>query len=330
MNLRRVRSLTLIPLLALTSFCLIAAGQAPAQDSAEQITRPVISEDTCPLELIEPVARDGHRGLGFVRKPPGPGPFPAMIWIHGGLVTRPPEMLKEHALNAPNPSRFLAAGYVVVFITYRSRDHDPQSKLSLEDCLAALDHVRRLTYVDPGSIVVYGCSGGGDLALEVAAATTGVCAIASEEPASFMFAGIFNANFPKKGERYTPDDSQPIGDNPKGYYTPEYQKVTREKIARIKCPILIIQGDQEPRVIPFNNQVFIPELRAMGKRVEVISYPGEPHCFAFSGIGARQPRRPASGLKAFHDIDDFCRRHLRTKPKPLNPRLVKHAPLLTS
>src|SRR6266487_1227545 len=193
MNLRRVRSLTLVSFLVLSNFCLITAGQAPAQVSAEQITRPVISEDTCPLELIEPVARDGHRGMGFLRKPPGAGPFPAMIWIHGGMVTRPPEMLKEHALNGPNPSRFLAAGYVVAFITYRSRDHDPQSKFALEDCLAALDHVRRLTYVDPGSIVVYGCSGGGDLALEVAAATTRVCAIVPEEPASFIFAGIFNA-----------------------------------------------------------------------------------------------------------------------------------------
>lgn len=237
MNLRRVRSLTLIHFLVLSNFCLINAGQTPAHVSATQISRPVISEDACPFQQITPVARDGHRGVGFVRKPPGAGPFPAMIWIHGGLVTRLPELLKEHALNGPNPSRFLEAGYVVAFITYRSRDLDPQSRVSLEDCLAAVDHVRRLPYVDCRSIVVYGCSGGGDLALEVATATTKVCAIVSEEPASFIFAGIFNAHFPKKGERYTADDSTPIGDNPKRYYTAEYQKLTREKIARIRCPI---------------------------------------------------------------------------------------------
>ncbi len=42
----------------------------------------------------------------------------------------------------------MLAGYVVAIITYRSRDHDPQSTVSLEDCLAAVDHLRRLPCVD--------------------------------------------------------------------------------------------------------------------------------------------------------------------------------------
>jgi dipeptidyl aminopeptidase/acylaminoacyl peptidase len=163
---------------------------------SEPITRPVVSEDTSPLEPIAPVAQDGHHGLGFLRKPPGAGPFPALVWIHGGLVTRPPESLKEYALSTPNSSRFLAAGYVVAVVTYRSRDEDPQSTVSLKDTLAAIDYLRRLPYVDPKSIVISGCSGGGDLALEIAAATD-VAAIAPEEPAAVLFTGIFNREFPK-------------------------------------------------------------------------------------------------------------------------------------
>jgi dienelactone hydrolase len=122
--------------------------------------------------------------------------------------------------------------------------------VSREDSLAAFEYIRRLPFVDPKSIVIYGCSGGGDLALEVAAATTEPCAIVPEEPASFIFAGIFNAESPKRGERFVPDDSLPIGKNPRGFYTIEFQKLTRAKIARIHCPILIIQGDQDPRVFP--------------------------------------------------------------------------------
>jgi dipeptidyl aminopeptidase/acylaminoacyl peptidase len=273
--------------------------------------------------LIAPVASDGHRGQGVVRKPPGPGPFPAVVWIHGGLVTRPLGVLRNLALNQANPSRFLAAGYVVAVITYRSRDHDPQATVSRDDCLAAVAHLRRLPFVDPRSIVVYGCSGGGDLALEVAAATE-VCAIVPEEPASFIFAGIFNASFPKAGERLTPADSRPIGENPRRYYTPEYQQLTRAKIAKIQCPILILQGQRNfnNQQVNFNNQVLIPELRSAGKAVETITYPGEPHCFAFTGN-----QRPAAALKAFHDTDAFYRRHLKTQPKALAPSLVKHAPL---
>ena len=297
---------------------LAVAGLARTARSQEQITRPEISEDACPLEPIAPVARDGHRGQGMLRKPPGAGPFPAILWIHGGLVTVPAEQLRATALNMITPSRFLAAGYVVPILTYRSRDHDPQSTVSLEDCVAAVHHVRGLGFVDPKSIIVYGCSGGGDLALEVAAATE-VCAIVPEEPATVLLTGIFNMKFPKKGERFTPADAGPILEDPKRYYTAEYQKITQAKIARIRCPILIVQGDQHP-INRFNAEVLIPGLRAAGKTLEVITYPGEPHCFGFHG---RRVAGAKAALKMFQDADAFCQRYLATKPKAIDASLVK-------
>ena len=291
---------------------LSAAGLAPGQD---RVTSPVVSEDACPLERIQPVGRDGHRGLAFLRKPPGAGPFPAIVIVHGGLTMQPEERIKGYAA-AATASRFLAAGYVVAPITYRSRDDDPQSKVSLRDCLAAVDHVRRRAYVDSRSLVVYGCSGGGDLALEIAAAAE-ICAAVPEEPASMLLTGVFNAAFPKKGERFTPADASPISENPKRYYTAEYHEITRAKLNKIRCPILLIQGDQHP-VNRFNAEVLIPELRAAGKALEVITYPGQRHCFCFGAA-----RGSAAALKAFHDIDKFCGRHVSTKPRPIDSSLVK-------
>jgi dipeptidyl aminopeptidase/acylaminoacyl peptidase len=245
-----------------------------------------------------------------------------------GLLAFPQSALINISRNSANPSRFLAAGYVVALPTYRSRDEDPQSGVSLEDCLAAVSYIKRQSYVDPRSILVYGCSGGGDLALEVAAATD-VCAIMPEEPASMLMAGVFNTNSPKKGERYTPLDTIPITENPKQFYTPEYQHIFRTKIARIKCPILIIQGDDEARgssVNKFNAEVLIPELRAQGKTVEVLTYPGEPHCFCFEGSGRGTPH-PAVALKAYQDAERFVRRLLATKPKQLDSALVTYVSL---
>jgi dipeptidyl aminopeptidase/acylaminoacyl peptidase len=288
----------------------------------EPITRPVVSENTSPLELIAPVAKDSHRGTGVLRKPPGAGPFPALVWIHGGLATRPEAELRDYARSS-NPSRFLAAGYVVAVITYRSRDEDPQSSVSLEDSLAAVDHVRRLPYVDPRSVVIFGCSGGGDLALEIAAATD-IAAIAPEEPATMLFTGLFNRELPKKGARYEPGDGAGLADDPRAY-TPKYQERTREKIGRIRSPILIVQGDPASRLNQFNATVFIPELRSAGKSVEVRTYPGEPHCFAFYGSLPRTPR-PAAALKVFQDVDAFFRRYLHTKPKPIDAKLVHQEP----
>src|SRR5262249_557161 len=146
------------------------------------------------------------------------GPFPAVVLIHGGLTTLPSERLHEYALTSALPSRFLAAGYVVATITYRSRDIDLQSRVSLDDSLAAVEHLQPLPFVHVASVGVYGCSGGGDLALAVAAEKP-VAAIVAEEPATILFTGVFNNSSPKAGERYTPQDSAPIFENPKRYYT---------------------------------------------------------------------------------------------------------------
>jgi dipeptidyl aminopeptidase/acylaminoacyl peptidase len=305
---------------------LVATPQAIVQSPAtESITRPVISEGTSPVEEIAPIAKDGHRGSGLLRRPPGAGPFPALLWIHGGLATRPPAEVRDNALSA-NPSRFLAAGYVVAVITYRSRDEDPQSTVSLADSLAAVDHLRQLPYVDPKSIVVFGCSGGGDLALEVAAATD-VAAIAPEEPATVLFTGMFNRDMPKKGARYEPGDgAAALGPDYARGYTEKYQQLTRDKIRSIRAPILIVEGEPTTGLNRFNTGVFVPELRKAGKSVEVRTHPGEPHCFAFYGSGPRTPR-PAAAAKAFDDVDAFFRKYLPTQPRAIDPKLVEHVPI---
>ena len=318
------RHLASTPLFVALVAAIVAAAvhtyAQPAGDASEMF--PVVSEDASPIESLTPVGRDGSSGLGFLRKPPGAGPFPALILIHGGFGPRPAGMLKPLA-SAPAASIFLAAGYVVVAITYRGRDDDPQAPVSLEDALAALDHVGRLPYVDSRSIAVYGCSGGGNLALELVAATEQARAVVLEEPASIIFTGIVNARFPKAGPRFTPADARPIGENPKGFYTSEYQKATRAKIERISSPLLIIQSDQELTLARFNNEVFIPELRAAGKDLEVKSFTGEPHCFAFNG----QAAQPANVIKALEYAESFVGRHVTTKPKAVDSTLVRRVRL---
>ena len=320
MRRRKVSRQLSVALVAAIVASSVLTNAQPAENASEWF--PLVSEDASPIESIAFETRDGSRGLGFLRKPPGAGPFPAILLIHGGFGPRPSEMLKPLA-TAPAASIFLAAGYVVVPITYRGRADDPQAPVSLEDALAALEHVARLPYVDSRSIGVYGCSGGGNLGLEIVAATKQVRAVVLEEPASIIFTGIFNSRFPKAGPRYTAADARPIGENPKGFYTPELQKLTRAKIERISSPLLIIQSDQEPTLGRFNNEVFIPELRAAGKDLGVKSFAGEPHCFAFNG----QAAQPANVVKALEDAVLFVGRHVNTRPKAVDPSLVRRVRL---
>lgn len=314
--MRRSSMLALLSCVLFVPAALRALDQAAA---AAAVTYPSVPEDVVPVEAISPMSADGHRGLGYLRTPPGPGPFPAVVIVHGGLVTLPAERVREFALGI-QASRFLAAGYAVAAITYRSRDHDPQSPVSRTDTLAAVDFVRTRPFVDPDSVAVWGCSGGGDLGLEVAAATK-VAAVVAEEPATILFTGVYDSSFPRKGDRYTPGDAASIYTDINRHYTAAHRKRTRAKIAAIDSPLLILQGDQQP-LNRFNAAVFIPELRNAGKALEVITYAGEPHCFAFYGAGPRTPR-PASALKAFEDSDRFIRSHLRTRPRRLESARIR-------
>ena len=319
---------------AVLAAVLVSGISTSGQTAPTETTmRPVISESTSPVVPISPVARDGYRGEGYLRKPPGDGPFPAVVWIHGGLTTRPSETVRQYTIDVPPLPRFLAEGYVVTAITYRSRDLDPQSTVSRDDSVAAVEYVRQLPYVDPRSVVVYGCSGGGDLALEVAA-TADVAAIAAEEPALIMFTGLFNSDSPKAGDRFVPGDGLPISSDPEGRYTAEYQRITRAKIGRIQSPILILQGEPAPDLTRpiaqylnrFNALTVIPELKAAGKTLEVKSYAGEPHCFAFYGQPPQAPR-PAVALQAFRDVDAFFRQHLATQPTAIAAEVVEQVPV---
>jgi acetyl esterase/lipase len=296
------------------------------------VMRPVVSQSACPLETITPVGADGQRGLAVLRKPPGAGPFPVVVWFHGGITTLPLARLEGTTRDLATGSRFLAAGYVFVAATYRSRDVDLQTNDSVEDAIAVVDHLRQLPFVDRSSIVVGGCSGGGDLAMAVATRTS-VCAVIAEEPASVLMTGVFNNSTPKRGDRYTPDDSFFLLENGRPYYTPELQRAFRAKLATLTAPVLIVQGEVNRREIPinrFNADVLIPELRAAGKRFDVRTYADQAHCFC-SSSGLARPSGlsahaswPATALKAFQDIDAFCRRHVRTKPRALDPSVIAY------
>ena len=148
-------------------------------------------------------------------------------------MTVPAARLESTARDLATPSRFLAAGYAFVAPTYRSRDVDLQTTDSLDDALAIVEHLRKLPSIDRESIVAAGCSGGGDLALQVASRTS-VCAVVAEEPASLLMSGVFNNSAAKRGERYTPEDGFVLMEDGRRYYTAELQKSFRAKLAKAR------------------------------------------------------------------------------------------------
>jgi acetyl esterase/lipase len=291
----------------------IGLSTSPARGQQE-VTRPEISVQACPAEAIEALAQDKQTAKAVVRKPQGKGKFPAIVFLHGGLNQRNVDRVKRETPGQVTNSRFLAAGYVTVEAIFRSRSDDPQAREALWDCLAIIDAIKKLPDVDPKSVLVLGHSGGGSLALELAGETQ-LCAVAAGEPASIIFTGMYNRDTRRRPQR------DALMEDPKRYYTPELQKLTREKIARIACPVLIVHGDQHP-INKINHEITIPELKEAGKMFEVILYAGQPHNFVFGQEGS-----PQATQKCFDDCHAFFKQHLPTQPTPLEASLVNHVPV---
>lgn len=290
----------------------LARGQTP-------ITRPVVSEESCPAEVFTVPAQDDRKATAVVRKPPGKGPFPAVIYLRGGLSERPLKEAKQDILNGPTLCRFLAAGYVTVAATYGSRQHDPLTPEPFRDCLAIIEHVKKIPEVDPKSVVLWGFSGGGSLAMELAG-EMGLCAVALEEPATVLFSGMFSKENLGGKPPFKVNDGKHIMEDPKRFYTPEAQKLTREKIRKIGCPLFVAHGDVNV-INKVNNEILVPELKQAGKKLEVILYRGERHGFSYGG------GTPGAAQKFFDDCHTFYKRHLPTQPTPVDKSLVKDVPV---
>src|SRR5215469_5838500 len=117
--------------LALGCAVVVSAGTIAAAQPAERaarVTYPQVSETACPVKVVSIPGRAGNTVTAVVRQPPGPGPFPAIVLLHGGLRPYKVETLKEESLTRPNYARFLSSGFVIVVPTFRSREEDPQTR----------------------------------------------------------------------------------------------------------------------------------------------------------------------------------------------------------
>jgi dipeptidyl aminopeptidase/acylaminoacyl peptidase len=297
---------------ACAGLALMFALTAYAEDPAA-LTYPQVSEVACPPQVISVPGKAGNEVPVVIRQPPGERRFPAVIALHGGLRPYRVEQLKDETLTRPNYTRFLAAGFVLVVPTFRSREENPQTRDALDDCIAVVDYVKKMPHVDPNSVAIFGGSGGGSLALELAGETD-LCAVIAGEPATVLFTGLMVQGMADRGQAF-----QQRMKEPKKHLTPELLQFTRAKIAKIHCPVLILHGDIHPLKI-INQEVIVPELKTADKSVEYIEYAGQPHAFWWGAMDA------AVGQKVFDDSMRFLTPNLKTQPIALDESLITRVP----
>lgn len=222
-----------------------------------------------PIETLAATAEDGNAMEVLWRKPPGPGPFPAIIFIHGGLAHWEPQRMHNQLVGNPTHTRLLAAGYVVVASTFRSYRDDVQSRGPILDNQAVVEAVRALDAVDAESVAVFGGSGGGSIALELAGLES-LAAVVVGEPATVLYTGML-----------TTGDYGPRIDmmaNPSKYFTPDIRARTVAKLGGIGCPVLVLHGDVHP-LKEMNNELFRPAMDEAKVEYEWKVFPGQEHGF---------------------------------------------------
>jgi dipeptidyl aminopeptidase/acylaminoacyl peptidase len=218
----------------------------------------------------------------FLYKPRAEGSrrFPALVSIHGGpeAQERPTYayagmyqylLSKGIAVLAPNIRGSTGYGKA-----YQRLIHRDWGGGELKDIEHAANYLRSLDWVDPDRIGVFGGSFGGFATLEAATRLPEYWRVAVDicGPSNLV---TFAKSVPEFWKRFTTDL---IGDPDKeSDFLLSRSPVTF--IENLRCPILIIQGANDPRVVKAESDEIVEKLRSRGQEVEYMVFPDEGHGF---------------------------------------------------
>jgi dienelactone hydrolase len=204
--------------------------------------------------------------------PPGDGPFPTVLNIHGG-----PEWHERDRYDA-EVQAFVDHGYAVASINYRgSTGYGTAFRYALvhrvcitesEDIIACLDALIADGTTDPEHVYWSGWSWGGCLA----------CFNAGANPDRFraLFAGIPAGDFVAAHWACAPElrawDEAVYGGNPDEVPEQYRQSNPMTYVDDVKAPVLIIAGEQDPRCPIEGITPWVDAVRSHGGEVEVHTY----------------------------------------------------------
>lgn len=227
-------------------------------------------------ETISFPSFDGLEVPGFLYMPPGVERPPVVINVHGGPESQATPMYsaviqyfvnRGYAVLTPNVRGSTGYGR-----TYTHLDDVDKRMDSVADLKAAVEWLRRSGRVDGEKIAVMGGSYGGFMVLaalttypDIWAAAVDIVGIANFE--SFLRnTGAYRRHWriPEYGD---PDRDAEL-----------FHRISPiHRVDRIEAPLMVIHGENDPRV-PFSEAEQIVEaLRGRGREVEFMRFPDEGH-----------------------------------------------------
>jgi dipeptidyl aminopeptidase/acylaminoacyl peptidase len=268
------------------------------------------------MRAIEIRARDGLTLVCYLTLPLGGGahggaPLPLVLDVHGGPWAR-----DSYGFN-PEHQWLANRGYAVLAVNYRgslgfgkkfvnAADHEWAGKMH-EDLIDAIEWAVLEKIADPRRIAIYGASYGGYAALVGLTFTPErfACGIDIVGPSNLI---TLLETIPPYWKPFFEDMARRVGD-PR---TPEGRALLTERsplmhVERIKRPLLIAQGANDPRVKQAEADQIVAAMQRQHLPVTYVLYPDEGHGFA----------RPQNRLSFYAITEAFLATYLGGRCEPV-------------
>ncbi|MFQ3651644.1 MAG: S9 family peptidase [Gemmataceae bacterium] len=269
--------------------------------------------DKYKLAEMKPViikARDGLELVSYLTLPPGieAKKLPMVLMVHGGPWAR-------DSWGYDATAQWLAnRGYAVLQVNFRGStgfgkkflhagDREWGAKMH-DDLLDAVAWAVKQGYADAKKVAIYGGSYGGYAALVGATFTpdTFACAISVVGPSNLV---TLLKSIPPYWEPLKKLFSVRVGDLDDTKFLESRSPLF--KADRIKIPMLIAQGANDPRVKQAESEQIVEAIKKAGKDVKYLLFEDEGHGFV----------RPQNRLKFIAEAEAFLAKHLGGRFEPL-------------
>jgi dipeptidyl aminopeptidase/acylaminoacyl peptidase len=285
-----------------------------AQGAPRQLTQalsPAIDPAALvPARVVRFKSYDGVEVPGLLYQPrlaSREHPEPALVWVHGGpggqsRVGYSPlvQFLVNHGYAVYAINNRGSAGYGKTFFHLADRKH---GNADLGDCVAAKGMLAATGWVSPDRIGIIGGSYGGYMVLAALAFRP------QEFAAGVDLFGVANwvrtlASIPPYWASERKALYKLIGD-------PQADADYLRKISplfhaeQIERPLLVLQGDKDPRVLKQESDEIVAAARQRGTPVEYLIFPNEGHGFA----------RKETQAKAYQAVLVFLAKYLPETPR---------------
>ena len=255
-------------------------------------------------EAVEIPSFDGRRVPAFLYRPSGPGPFPAIIDVHGGPTAqskrayspfRQYAVSKGYAVLVPNVRGSTGYGK-----SYTRLDNLDLGGGPLKDVVACKKWLVDRAKVAADKVVVFGGSYGGYMALAAEAFTP------DEFAANVDFFGVSDLktlveSFPPQWTSMSSYIYQKFGDpkNP-AHATYQHDRSPIHFVSQMTKPLLVVQGDKDARVKKDQSDRIVTALKESKVPVHYLVLENEGHGFT----------KTENNLRALKVTDRFLDRYI--------------------